>query len=49
MQEAWVPSLIRELDRHATTKSLHATTKDPECNNQDMVQPNKLSILKSKM
>ena len=29
MQEAWVQSLVTELDPHATVKSLHATTKDP--------------------
>ena len=26
---------------HAATKSLHATTKEPTCRNEDLVQPNK--------
>ena len=37
---AQVQWLVRELDPHAATKSLHATTKDPACHNQDLLQPN---------
>ena len=31
MQGAQVQSLVRKLDPHATTKSLHAATKAPVC------------------
>ena len=33
MQGAQVQLLVRELDPHVTSKSLHASTKDPKCHN----------------
>ena len=35
MQEAKIPSLVRELDLHGSTKSPRTYTEDPACSNKD--------------